>query len=162
MWVWRLYHQNLEDVSLGQFHADGIPGEYSNRVTTTMVPASPTSDWLSQHFEIINMFNMIRLDFRWGPSWTTPTARQFFIWQASSSSPSRCSTYFLWSRLSFAKLLTLLEIFIPTQDHKALREAKKEAADASLVLGKFPGCNLGEEIYKNISSSVPDYMLIYC
>ena len=58
--------------------------------------------------------------------------------------------------------MTLLEIFIPTQDHKALREAKKEAADASLVLGKFPGCNLGEEIYKNISSSVPDYMLIYC
>ena len=52
--------------------------------------------------------------------------------------------------------MTLLEIFIPTQDHKALREAKKEAADASLVLGKFPGCNLGEEIYKNISSSVPD------
>ena len=50
----------------------------------------------------------------------------------------------------------------PTQDHKALREAKKEAADASLVLGKFPGCNLGEEIYKNISSSVSDYMLIYC
>ena len=33
---------------------------------------------------------------------------------------------------------------IPTQDHKALREAKKEAADASLVLGKFPGCNLGD------------------
>ena len=29
------------------------------------------------------------------------------------------------------------------QDHKALREANKEAADASLVLGKFPGCNLG-------------------
>ena len=27
MWVWRLYHQNLEDVSLGQFHADGLPGE---------------------------------------------------------------------------------------------------------------------------------------
>ena len=25
-------------------------------------------------------------------------------------------------------------------------------ADASLVLGKFPGCNLGEEIYNKISS----------
>ena len=50
VWVWRLYHQNLEDVSLGQFHADGLPGENSKRVTTTMVPASPTSDWLSQHF----------------------------------------------------------------------------------------------------------------
>ena len=74
MWVRRLYRQNLEDVSLGQFHADGLPGEYS-RVTATalikslyMVQALPTSDWLSQHFEIINMFNMIRLDFRWGPS----------------------------------------------------------------------------------------------
>ena len=31
-----------------------------------------------------------------------------------------------------------------SQDHKALREAKKEAADASLVLGKFPGCNFGD------------------
>jgi len=39
--------------------------------------------------------------------------------------------------------IAMLYIFFVVKDHKALREAKKEAADASLVLGKFPGCNLG-------------------